>query len=164
MNVNIILDDIVKSGSVVLSVMSDGEYMGRSFVKMFPNVNLSLLVIRITGVGREPKYNGEVWHCAISLCETLKMKLCKNIIHIATYLDLPKCVAYAQQELTPLMCLNVYQDTLKYYFLQPLPSSHNSEIQEYTIVALPWYFFNMPLLLIDDIPTSKCWFETWHAV
>jgi hypothetical protein len=61
MNVNIILDDIVKSGSVVLSVMSDGEYMGRSFVKMFPNVStLSLLVIRIIGVGREPKYNGEV--------------------------------------------------------------------------------------------------------
>ena len=53
MNVNIILDDIVKSGSVVLSVMSDGENMGRSFVKMFPNVStLSLLVIRITGVGR----------------------------------------------------------------------------------------------------------------
>ena len=61
MNVNIILDDIVKSGSVVLSVMSDGEYMGHSFVKMFPNVStLSLLVIRIIGVGREPKYNGEV--------------------------------------------------------------------------------------------------------
>ena len=61
MNFNIIIDAIVKSGSVVLFVMSDGEYMGHSFVKMFPNVStLSLLVIRIIGVGREPKYNGEV--------------------------------------------------------------------------------------------------------
>jgi len=61
MNVNIILDDIVKSESVVLSIMSDGKYIGRSFVKMFPKVSaLSLLVIRIIGVGREPKYNGEV--------------------------------------------------------------------------------------------------------
>ena len=61
MNVNIIFDDIVESGSVVLSVMPDGEYMGRSFVKMSPNVStLILLVIRIIGVEREPKYNGEV--------------------------------------------------------------------------------------------------------
>ena len=61
MNVNIILDDTVKSGYVVLSIISSGEYMGRSFVKMFPKVSTSsLLVLRITGVGREPKYNGEV--------------------------------------------------------------------------------------------------------
>ena len=63
------------------------------------------------------------------------MKLCKNRNHVASYLGLHKCVASDQHELTVLLCFRVFQDQLKDYFLQPLPSLRNEEYQEFVPIT-----------------------------